>query len=496
LNDYRKLGSQALIYGLGNIVPRLLNYAVLTAYYSRRFSVEEYGIITELYAYVAILLVILTYGMETGMFKFSSGSYSKSIVYTTALISVSITSFLFLLAILVFKSTIAYSIGYEGNNEYIFYLGATVAFDAIAAIMFAKLRIDNRVREFAILKIFNVLITIFLIFLFLELLPSIKIISNSIWYRLYFKDIEVGYVFIANVLASLFVLLLLLKKIQRQTHGFDLKILWKLLKYSVPLLIAGLAGIFNETIDRILIRRFLSEKLNPLYELGIYGANYRIAILLTIFVQMFRYAAEPFFFNLYKGSRDKEVAGQVLKYFVIFMMAIFLFVALGIDFFKYFIDKRFHEGLGIVPIVLLANVLIGILFNLNMWYKLTGMTIYGVYITGIGALITVFLNVLYIPNYGYFACAWIHLLSNLIMVILTYFMGQKFYRIEYPLGRIFLYIITALLLYFIGTFLKSVHTYINIILAGFAVVFYLWFCNKKERLFLIFFGKKHENSNC
>lgn len=491
LNPYRKLGGQAIIYGMGNIVPRLLNYAILTVYYTRRFAVEEYGVITELYAYVAILMVILTYGMETGLFKFSSDTTKKSIVYSTALISVISTSLVFALLVFLFRSNISAWIGYKGNPEYIVYLGWTLSLDAIAAIVFAKLRIDNKVRRFASIKILNVVVTICFVFLFLEILPDIKFIASREWYILHMSNIEVGYVFIANLIASLVVLIVLAVDFK----GIELRIYYPLLRrlliYSIPLLVSGLAGIFNETIDRILLRKFAPDGLNPLYELGIYGANYRIAVLMTIFVQMFRYAAEPFFFNRSKSTDSKLIYANILKYFTIFLMIIFLGVSLGIDFFKLFIDKDYYEGLSIVPVVLMANVIIGMIFNVNMWYKLTGHTLYGVYITGIGALLTVILNIIFIPLYSYFACAWIHLLTNFVMLLLTYYYGQRFFKVDYDLKSIGKYISIGLVLYLIGSLIRTDSGIINSLTGLSLVIVYALYCNKKENLINIFLGK-HE----
>jgi O-antigen/teichoic acid export membrane protein len=323
----------------------------------------------------------------------------------------------------------------------------------------------------------------------LEILPAVSFLTEQEWYVQYFKNIEVGYVFIANVLASFVILVLLLWDIKRIKLKLDVSVLKALLLYSMPLLISGLAGIFNETVDRILMRKLIPSDLSPLYELGIYGANYRIAVLMTIFVQMFRYAAEPFFFNMYKTVEAKVVYANVLKYFVIFLMVIFLSVALGIDFFKYFIDRNYYEGLGIVPVVLMANVLVGILFNVNMWYKLTGKTIYGVYITGIGAFLTIVLNIIFIPLYSYHACAWIHLGSNLIMVILTYYFGQKFFRINYEIKKISIYVGLALGLFFLGLVLRSDKDLLNIGTGVILVLLYLIYCNRKENLIKIFVSK-------
>jgi len=235
--------------------------------------------------------------------------------------------------------------------------------------------------------------------------------------------------------------------------------------------------------------------LYPLYEIGIYGANYRIAVLMTLFVQMFRYAAEPFFFNMTKSTDSKIVYANVLKYFTIFLMIIFLAVALCIDLFKLFIDSKHYEGLSIVPVVLMANVLVGMLFNVNMWYKITGHTIYGVYITSLGALVTIVLNILLIPLYSYHACAWIHLVSNFVMLSLTYLIGQRYYKVNYELGKIVFYMVLALSFYFIGIALQTESENINIAIGLFFVAVYVFICNKREKLFVVFLGKNESKDS-
>jgi len=430
--------------------------------------------------------------METGLFRFSSGNTDKKVVYSSVLNTVIITSVLFAILVIIFRKQVSTGIGYGGNPEYVGYLGLTLAMDAICSIVFAKLRIENKVRRFATIKIINVIATIFFVFLFLEILPRINTIAQTEWYTRNMKDIGVGYVFIANVISSFIILILLTADFGKFNVAIDRKLLIKILGYSLPLLVSGLAGIFNETADRILLRRFSADDVNALYELGIYGANYRIAVLMTIFIQMFRYAAEPFFFNLYGRTDSSQVYANILKYFTIFLMVIFLGVALCIDFFKLFIDKNYHEGLNIVPVVLMANVLVGLLFNVNMWYKLSGHTLYGVYITGIGALITVVFNILFIPKYGYIACAWIHLISNGIMLVLTWYFGLKKYAIGYDLKRIGFYIGMGLVFYLGGSFLMSEHDLLNVGIGIVIVGVYFLICNKMEDLTGIFL-RKHES---
>ena len=486
---YRKLGGQTLIYGLGNIVPRMLNYAILTFYYTRRFSVEQYGMITELYAYVAILLVILTYGMETGLFKFSSGKRNIKDVFNVSFISVAGTSVLFMILIMIVYKKLAFLIHYDNHPEYIALLGLTVGVDAVTSIVFARIRMEEKVRRFALMKILNVVITIVLILIFLELMPAIALNTHWNFYEKYMKDIEVGYVFIANLLASIILLIILIPEYKSIEFRINFALLKEVLKYSLPLLVVGLAGMLNDTIERILLRFFLPEQYNVLYEIGIYGANFRIALLMTLFIQMFRYAAEPFFFLHYDKKNAKEIYANVLKYFIIFCLIIFLFVTVYLDLIKYFIDKKFYSGLHIVTIVLAANMILGILFNVNMWYKLTGKTYIGIYITGIGALLTILLNVIFIPAYSYVACAWIHLISNFVMLAITLILGNKYYRIDYDYKRISEIIIVAICLYILFALTKSTRTIQNIIIGTAVISVFIFYSIKREKLVSVFLKK-------
>jgi O-antigen/teichoic acid export membrane protein len=489
MSVYRKLGGQTLVYGLGNIIPRMLNYAILTFYYTRRFSVEQYGMITELYAYVAILLVILTYGMETGLFKFSSGKQNLNTVFNAAFSSVLVTSLVFTIILMIFYKKLANIIHYENNPEYILLLGITVAIDAVTAIIFAKIRMQERVRKFALMKVLNVVMTIILVFTLLEWMPALFINKEWQFYNSWLKDMEVGYVFIANVIASLVLLIILLPEYKQVKLQVDITLLKELLKYSLPLMIVGLAGMLNETIERILLRFFLPDKYNVLHEIGIYGANYRIALLMTIFIQMFRYAAEPFFFINYKKEDSRQIYANVLKYFIIFCMLIFLFVMVYIDMIKFFIHRKFYSGLSIVSIILAANMVLGILFNVNMWYKLTGKTIYGLYITGLGAAITIILNILFIPKFSYVACAWVHLISNSVMMVVTLFLGNKYFKIEYDYKRIGEIILVGVCLYVIFVMLKSSNILYNMMIGTIVLAIYGFYGIKREKLISIFFNK-------
>lgn len=486
-NPYRVLGGQTLIYGLGNVVPRILNYAVLTVYYTRRFAPSEYGVITELYAYVAVFLVILTLGMETGLFRFASKTGTSGVAFATALKAVSFVAVIFFFCAWIFSADIGRLIGYPNNPEYIVYVAGFLSLDAIGAIVFARLRIENKVRMFAAFKIFNVLITVAFVFLFLELLPRLNFFTQLHFYNSIYRFIGVGFVLIANLIASLVQILVMGRYLVKDWFRFDWLQLRDMLVYSIPLMIAGLAGMFNEAVDRVLLRHFLPPGKDPLFELGIYGANLRIAVLMTLFIQMFRYAAEPFFFGKSNEKDVKKLYANVFKFFSIIMFALFLFISGTLDIFKHFISGAYHEGLYIVPIVLAANVILGLLFNVNMWYKLTDKTIYGLIITGSGACITVFLNVVFIPLFGYYASAWIHLIANFFMLIATYLFGQRYYPIPYDLKSLFLYVVLVVFGFVLIQLLYSENAVFNVLIGLLITAAFVFVANKRESLLKIFF---------
>ncbi len=444
------------MYGLGTIVPRLLNY-LLVPLYTRIFADDQYGIITELYAYVAFLLVLLTYGMETSFFRYAEKEKDPKRVFSTSLFSLLSTSLLFVAVVIILLDPISAAIRYGQNQEYILLFAIIVATDAFAAIPFAWLRQQNRAIRFSIIKIINVAVNIGLNLYFLVLCPAVAAKNpDSILLFAYDEAIGVGYVFIANLVASVITLLLLSPQILRIRPVMDMQLLRRMLGYAFPLLVIGLAGMTNEVSDKIIFKYLATvpEGISNgeeyiMGQLGIYGANYKLAVMMTLFIQMFRYAAEPFFFAQAKEENSKEIYAQVMKYFFIFGMAIFLGVTLFIDVFKYFIGPDYWEGLFIVPIVLLANLFLGIFYNLSVWYKLNDITRYGAFIALGGAVITIAMNVALVPSMGYAGAAWAHFACYLSMVVMSFFLGRRFFKIDYPLSRISLYLILGLALYFI-----------------------------------------------
>jgi O-antigen/teichoic acid export membrane protein len=412
--------------------------------------------------------------METGYFRYAEKHNDPEEVFTTSLVSLFATSFLFIAATTVFSREIAGIIGYPDHPEYFIMIGIIVGVDAFTAIPFVRLRQKNKALKFALLKIAGVVINIVLNFLFLYFIPEYHLNEK---YRfiaaVYSEKIGIGYVFISNMVASLVTLLLLLDEILKVRIKFNKKLWKELIYYSLPLLVAGLAGTINEALDRVMLKHLIPDNLHPLEQLGIYGANYKIAVLMQLFIQMFRFAAEPFYFARAKEKNAEVLFGDVMKYFVIACMLIFLMVTLYIDIFKHFIGKSFYGGLDIVPVILYAIFLLGVFFNLSMWYKLKNLTQYGAAITIGGALITVFINLIFIPKYGYTASAWAHFTCYLTMVIVSYFLGQHFYRIKYNLKVILLYAILPVVIFIFAQWLKLSYSGAKIAIHTALFVFYI-----------------------
>jgi len=443
---------------MSSIVGRFINWWLMPLYVVL-FAPDVYGIVTNLYSYVAFFMVFLTYGMETGFFRFASNNSNSEKVYSTSLISLFLTSSVFIVFVLFLKEDLAKLINYPENPEFILWLAIILAIDALTAIPFAQLRLKNRPLKFAFIKLVNIGANIFFNLFFLLICP--KIIANnpdSFIHLIYSEEIGVGYVFISNLLASVITLLMLFPDMMKTTFQFDKKLFFKMLSYSFPILIVGMAGVANQHIDKILIPFLIPEDQNPMAQLGIYGAGVKIAVLMNMFIQAFRYAFEPFFFSQTNGRDNKNMHANIMKYFVIFGLLIFLGMVLYMDVIKLLIrNVAYHDGFSIVPVILLANLFFGIYFALSMWYKLTDMTRYGAYIAVGGAVLTITLNFILIPVYGYKGSAFAVLISFFGMMIISYFLGQKYYPIPYNLKRIFTYFLIAGILFF-GSFFTSTLT--------------------------------------
>ncbi|MBT3384643.1 MAG: oligosaccharide flippase family protein [Prolixibacteraceae bacterium] len=452
MNPFKKLASDTVIYGMSSIVGRFLNWWLMPLYVSL-FAPDIYGIVTNLYSYVAFFMVFLTYGMETGFFRFASKNADSEKVYSTSLVSLVFTSLVFIILVLFLKSNLANAINYPNHSEYILWLAIILGIDAITAIPFARLRLNNRPIKFAFIKLVNIGFNIAFNLFFLLLCPKLAENNPDSFITIFYsKEIGVGYVFISNLLASFITLLMLFPDIVKISFRFELRLLRKILSYSFPILIVGLAGIINQHIDKILIPFLIPEDQNPMQQLGIYGAGVKIAVLMNMFIQAFRYAFEPFFFSQSEGKNDKKIHADIMKYFIIFGLLIFLGMVLYIDVIKLIIpNTEYHEGFSIVPVILLANLFFGIYFALSMWYKLTDMTRYGAYIAIFGAIITISLNVILIPVFGYKGSAFTVLICFFTMALISYFLGQKYYPIPYNVKRIAFYFLITAVIFIVST---------------------------------------------
>lgn len=445
------MASQTAIYGLGNVLPRFINYLfslVLTYIFQEP---AKLSINTEYYAYISFMNIIFTYGMETAFFNFVNKKENKDRVYSTALMSVLFSTLGLTALLLLCSGSLASFIGDAQHPSFVIWCVLIVASDAVMVIPFAKLRQEQKAKIFAAIKFINVIATIAInLFYFILCKQAFERGEHSVFATLYNPEIGVGYAFLANLLANLLCIGLLAKQYKGFDYVFD-KMLWKeLFAYAWPLLIVGLAGMINETFDRIILKYLLPEEIGR-HELGVYGACYKISILMTIFIQAFKYAAEPFFFHHVKNKQAHQLNALVMKYFILFCLFLFLGTMMNLPWIKFAISSEYRAGLAVVPILLLANLCLGVYYNLSIWYKLTGQTKFGAMITIIGAIITLSINFLGIPKFGYMACAWATLVSYGMMMVISYLLGQRYYPIKYNLRSIFVFTGLALLCYAIST---------------------------------------------
>lgn len=456
----KKLAGQTAIYGLSSILGRFLNY-LLVPLHTAVFLPSQYGVITEMYAYVAFLIILLTYGMETAYFRFSTDDrHPKDTVFATALVSLSVTTALFILSAVLFDRPVAEWLMYPDNREYVVWFAIIIGLDALASIPLARLRQENRAKMFAAVNLTNVLVNIALNVFFLGYCLPMVAEGGGNWLTDAFYDpgTGVGYVFIANMVASGVKFLLLMPVMLRGLGRPQAALLRPMLAYALPLLVAGLAGMVNETLDRILLKRMLLPELGELATLeqvGIYGACYKISIVITLMIQAFRYAAEPFFFAQEKEAGSRLLYARIMTWFVWLLSATMLFVLLYLDLFRYLIpNTAYWAGLQVVPILLLANVFLGIYYNQSVWYKLSGRTVYGAVLAIMGAVITLAVNVAFIPRFGYVASAWATLICYASMAIVSYLLGQRHYPVPYRVGVVIYFMVSSLGLWYASEFLS------------------------------------------
>ena len=447
--NLKSLAKDTAIYGLSSIVGRFLNYLLVPLYTATLSAAGGgYGVITNVYAYTALLLVILTYGMETTFFRFANKeSEDPQRVYSTALMAVGFTSLVFIVLVLTFISPISAAMGYAEHPSYIWVMAVTVALDAFQCIPFAYLRYKKRPVKFAALKLANIIMSIALNLVFFLALPA--------WYesaggegfvaQIYSPEVGVGYAFYINLFCSGALMFLLIKELTGFKYVFDRVLMRRMLSYSWPILVLGIAGILNQTADKILFP-YIYKGADAHAQLGIYGAASKIAMIMAMITQAFRYAYEPFVFGKAKDKDNRETYAKAMKYFVVFTLLAFLAVIGYMDILKHLIGNDYWSGLRVVPIVMAAEIMMGVYFNLSFWYKLIDKTIWGAWFSGAGCLVLVIVNVVFVPRYGYMACAWAGFAGYGTAMLLSYFVGQKHYPINYPVKDMALYVVVAVVL--------------------------------------------------
>ena len=448
MSNLKSLVKDTAIYGLSSIVARFVNY-LLVPIQTAKFTADggQYGVITNVYAYTALLIIVLTYGMETTFFRFmNKEGENPSRVYSTTLRMVGITSLLFCTAIIAFRQQIAELLGYADHPEYVWVLFVTVAIDAFTAILFAYLRYRHRPMKFAMLKIVNILMNVILNVLYLIVLPALNLNPMGIYDDSFHLD--VAWVFYINFFCTAATLLMLYKELRGISAGFDPGICRRMLRYTWPILVMGLAGQLNQCISQIIFPYLYDGTPHEAStQLGIYGACIKIAMIMVMITQAFRFAYEPFVFGKAKDSDNRATYAMAMKYYVIFTLLAFLVVMGYINVLRHIIGQSYWPGLEVVPIVRAAEIMFGVFFNLSFWYKLTDRTIWGAWFSAIGCVILIVIDVLLIPRFSYTACAWAGFAAYGTSMVISYFVGQRYYPIAYPLRDIFAYTALAAVLF-------------------------------------------------
>lgn len=430
--NLKSLAKDTAIYGLSSIIGRFLNYLLVPLYTAQLSAASGgYGIITNMYAYVALLLVVLTYGMETTFFRFSNKEgENPQRVYSTILLAVGFTSLLFIVMTFTFLQPLSAFMGYAGHPQYVLVMFTTVAIDAFQCIPFAYLRYRKRPVKFAALKLLFIVMNIAL----------------NVLYFVFMDGHDVGYAFYINLVCTGTITFCFYKELTGFRYSFDRALLRKMLGYSWPILVLGIAGILNQTADKILFP-YIYKGANAHEQLGIYGAASKIAMIMAMITQAFRYAYEPFVFGKAKDKDNRDTYAKAMKYFLIFTLLAFLTVVGYLDLLKHIIGRDYWSGLRVVPVVMAAEIMMGVYFNLSFWYKLIDKTIWGAWFSGIGCAVLIAVNVVFVPRYGYMACAWAGVAGYGTAMMISYLVGQKHYPINYPLRDMAVYTVLALLLF-------------------------------------------------
>ena len=447
----KSLFKDTAIYGMSSIVGRFLNWLLVPLYTAKLAAAGGgYGVITNVYSYTALLLVLLTFGMETTFFRFANNSKDKpDTVYSTVLIAVSAVALAFVAIVMLFLGEVSSWMEYPDHPEYVGIMAVVTAMDAVQAIIFARLRYDRRPVKFAALKLLFIALNIGLNLLYFVALPSLYAKNPGLVGIIYDPAVGVGYAFVANIICTGAIMLIMLYDLAKVKWQWDSGLMKRMLGYSWPILVLGIAGILNQTADKILFP-FVSKSENYMSELGIYGAAVKIAMIMAMITQAFRYAYEPIVFARSNDKDSKQTYADGMKYFVIFTLLAYLAVVMYIDILKYIIADDYWSGLRVVPIVMAAEIMMGVYFNLSFWYKLTDRTLWGAVFSGLGCAVLIAVNVLFVPKYSYMACAWAGVAGYGTAMLLSYFVGRKYYPVPYAVKRMAAYVAFCALLHWLS----------------------------------------------
>lgn len=464
MSGIKGLVKDTAIYGTSSIIGRFINWLLVPLYAYNLESQADYGRVTFIYSWIALFLIIITSGMETGFFRFANDKNEKApdTVYTTALSYVGIIAVIFFTIVCLFSSPISIAIEIPGHYDYVMIIGSIIAIDAFVSIPFAYLRFRQMPVKFATYKLISIGITILANVFFIILCPIILKSNPRLISWFYNPNYQVGYILISNLIASGTILIIMLRHIISIKFSFRTQLLRKMLAYSFPILILGIAGIMNQNIDKLLFPYLIEDKSMAMHQLGIYSANFKIALLMMLFTQAFRYAFEPFIFSHSKGEDKRAQFAVSMKYFVLCGIFIFIGVMFYLDIIKYFVGPEYFAGLVVVPIVMLGQLFSGIFFNLSLWYKLIDKTKWGAYFSIIGFFIILISYIFLVPAYGYVGAAWASTIGFFVIMLISYFVGQKYYPIDYDIKTIAKYLFIAALIYLLGMKISMDNIYLKL----------------------------------
>ena len=482
--NLKSLAKDTAIYGMSSIIGRFLNYLLVPLYTAKLSAASGgYGVITNIYAYTALMLVLLTYGMETSFFRFANKQgEDPQKVYSTILLMVASTSLLFILLVLTFISPISSFMGYADHPSYVWVMAITVAIDAFQCIPFAYLRYKKKPLKFAALKLLFIMLNISLNIVFFLLLPALYKSHPQEISLIYSPSVGAGYAFYINLACTASITLCFRKELTGFRYCFDTPLAKRLLRYGWPILVLGIAGILNQTADKILFP-YIYMGANAHEQLGIYGAASKIAMIMAMITQAFRYAYEPFVFGKAREGDNRHTYALAMRYFIVFTLLAFLCVVGYLGLLKYLIGSDYWSGLKVVPIVMAAEIMMGVYFNLSFWYKLIDKTIWGAWFSGIGCAVLITVNIVFVPRFGYMACAWAGFAGYATAMLLSYFTGQKYYPVNYPVKDMLVYVALAMTL-FICIALSNARFSLPASLAvnTFVIIIFVAYIFKKEKL--------------